>query len=263
MVTFDNMKSRDAPAPAYPWAFGLVDEAGYSHLGVMMNRRNDWFRQPDLDAYMKRLQGEGFFAGFRRVIFYGSSMGGYGALAFAPLAPGATVVAFVPQTSLDPRVVPFETRYRPGFARGQWAIGGFSDGANGARSAERIVVFADPWHPQDRAHVERLPQDTLVWAQCPWTGHDAARVMKHMGLLKPAVLAAWDGTLTEEGFRSAWRASRGSQKRVRSVLRQAVEKGHPDLVLDRLAHLRKSQPGWQFPLVRREAQAATRHRTFR
>ena len=43
VVTFDNMKSREAKAPRYPWGWRFLEELGVSHLGICMTRRNDWF----------------------------------------------------------------------------------------------------------------------------------------------------------------------------------------------------------------------------
>jgi pimeloyl-ACP methyl ester carboxylesterase len=50
---------------------------------------------------------------FRKVVTLGNSMGGYGALLFASRLPNCTsAIAFVPQFSMDPRVVPKEKRWR-------------------------------------------------------------------------------------------------------------------------------------------------------
>ena len=89
VVTFDNMTSRDAHGPRNPWGWNIVESLGHSHLGVCMSRRNDWFRHPDLFDLFDRLRDQGFFEQFEDVVFYGSSMGGCGALSFAQAAPGA------------------------------------------------------------------------------------------------------------------------------------------------------------------------------
>ena len=98
IVGFDNMKSRDMPPPAFPWGYNAIAAQGYSHLGIMMARRNDWFRHKDLDAFFDGLRWQGFFDQFRRVVFFGASMGGYGALSFCSACPFADVVVFAPQT---------------------------------------------------------------------------------------------------------------------------------------------------------------------
>ena len=257
IVTFDNMKSRDGVGPAYPWGFKFVRDQGHSHLGLMMSRRNDWFRHADLNDFFDGLKADGFFAGYRNVVFYGSSMGGYGALNYAAAAPGCRIVAFTPQTSLDPSVVPFETRYRRGFERGSWTGGAYEDGVGGAQSAEQVVVFADPYHPLDGAHVARLPTHNLVWAKCPNMGHDVARMLKHMELLTECVLQAWTGDLTPDGYYQRMRSARGqTQALARAVLNKGIATGHAHLVQNALARLSQSRPEWKFPAIHSSAKAA-------
>ncbi len=254
VVGFDNMKSREAPSPAYPWAFEFLKKEGFSHLGITMSRRNDWFRHPDLPAFFDRLQNEGFFGRFRRVIFYGSSMGGYGAMAYAGAAPGCQVLAFAPQTSLDPAVVPFETRYRNGFARGTWN-GPYVDGVEGARRAGQVVVVVDPYEPIDMAHAARLDPGNLVIARMPWQGHNVARRLTHGGVLRDVVLESFAGDMTEARFSEIMRKVRGSQGYVRAVLLRAILRGHSKLVLQAIDDIGKSRPDWQFPTIRPQARA--------
>lgn len=252
VVSFDNMKSRDAKGQIYPWAYGFVENLGHSHLGVIMQRRCDWFRQPDLEDYFDTLRAKGFFDQFERVIFYGASMGGYGALSYAAAVPGSDVVVFSPQTSLDPNVVPFETRYRDAYARGNWSNPQYGDAMESAKTARRVTVFADPTHRLDAAHVGRLDPANLVFARCPSAGHNPARLMKFMGCLGDVVQKAFDGTLTEQGFSEIWRAHRGTQALARVILRRGIQSGHLDLVFRTLQSLEKSRPDWGFRQIEAE-----------
>ena len=240
------MKSRDAPGLIFPWGYKFVADQGYSHLGIIMQRRCDWFRQPDLEDYFDHLREDGFFDQFERVIFYGASMGGYGALSYAAAVPGSDVVAFSPQTSLDQKVVPFETRYRDGFGRGKWRKSRYADAVKGAKASRRVTVFADPTHRLDAAHVARLPKKNLVFARCPSSGHNSARLMKFMGCLGDVVLQAFDGTLTEEDFYRTWRANRSTQALARIILLRGIRAGHLDLVFRTLERLETSRPDWNF-----------------
>lgn len=246
VVSFDNMKSRDAPGLVFPWGYKFVAGRGHSHLGIIMQRRCDWFRQPDLEDYFDDLREQGFFAEFERVIFYGASMGGYGALSYAAAVPGSDVVVFSPQTSLDPKVVPFETRYRDGFERGRWKKGRYIDAVAGARASRRVTVFADPTHQMDAAHVGRLDPKNLVFARCRSAGHNPARLMKFMGCLGEVVQKAFDGTLTDDAFYSIWRAHRSNQALARVILLRGIRAGHLDLVFRALQQLELSRPDWSF-----------------
>ncbi len=249
VVSFDNLNSRDAPIPRYPWGYGFLRELGYSHLALMMTRRNDWFRHGDVDRFFERLRDEGFFAGFRRVVFYGSSMGGYGTLAYCHAAPGADVVAFCPQTTLDRRLVPWEHRYARARQRGDWSSA-TSDAAVCARSAHRISIFLDPQFEPDARQVARLDPDNLTLYPCRWMGHKVPRYLKHMGLLKPMAAQALAGTLTPERFRAMLCGGRGNRSHARLVLKTALARGHPGLVEAALDSLATTRPDWNFPQLR-------------
>ncbi|THH39017.1 hypothetical protein E4Z66_05525 [Aliishimia ponticola] len=252
VVGFDNMKSRTMPGPAFPWGYDAIRAAGHSHLGVMMARRNDWFRHRDLALFFDDLSARGFFAGFDRVVFYGASMGGFGALSFSAACPGADVFVFAPQTSLDPGRVPFETRYRKGYARGDWQGGSYTDGAVSAKDAGRVTVIADPQLAVDAAHVGRLPADRLIWLRARNFGHNPARLLKHMGILGQVCRAGWDGTLTQARFTALRRAGRAQgQSLARHILLEALERGHDQLAEQALAQLAVSHPDWQFPRFNR------------
>lgn len=252
IVTFDNMKSRDTPGPAYPWGYDLIAREGWSHLGLCMSRRNDWFRHPDVGVFFDELAQGRFFTQFSTVVFYGASMGGYGALTYSGAAPGARVVAFAPQTTLDPNVAAFETRFRSGFVRGDWSDPA-SDGALAAAQAAQVVVLADPFEAADAAHVARLPQHNLTWLKCPNMGHNPARVLLHMGLLPDVVRNAWDGALTASDFAQTIRPRR-SRAQARMLLLRAINQGHSTLALRTIIRLKVSRPDWHFPGIAALAQ---------
>ncbi|SMO42522.1 hypothetical protein SAMN06265173_102159 [Thalassovita litoralis] len=250
VVTFDNMKSREAPAPRYPWGWELMEKLGHSHLVICMTRRNDWFRHADLFDFFDELRDTGFFDQFEDVVFYGSSMGGYGALAYASAAPGARVVAYVPQTSLNPSHTLFETRYRAGFRRGDWQDTRYADALEGARTARDVIVFYDPFHELDRQHVDRLKDVALTRLRCPFMGHRVPRFLLQMGILRGVVTRALDGTLTEQRFVRAIEARKSNRGFVRSLLAQGLERGHPQLAAAALERFERSH-GKAMPKYRR------------
>ncbi|WP_299042653.1 hypothetical protein [uncultured Tateyamaria sp.] len=255
VVTFDNLESANAPVPHYPWEYGFVDRIGASHLGVMMAGPADWFRHSDVWAMFDGLQADGFFDRFAEVVFYGSSMGGYGALTFARAAPGCRIVALVPQTHLDPSVVPFETRYDDGFRQGDWS-GSYLDAVDGARCAARVYVLYDPYFAPDARHVARLDKGNLVPLRLPWSIHHAGPVLRRTGQMQTVVRAAFDGDLTARGFRRTVRSADRSGMQARLVLRAGLDRGHTGLVARALAQLQTSHPDWSFPVLQDRARRA-------
>jgi len=205
LVTFDNLSNvRDRSPLRLPWAYKFARDHKVSHLGVLAHRA-DWYREPGLIARLEKLAAGGFFEGYERVLFAGSSMGAFGALAFSALAPGAHVLAFNPQTTLDTALVPWETRY-PGGRAQDWSLP-FGDGAAATAAAGRVGVFYDPYFEPDRRHFERLA-GPVTGFKCWFSNHKSAVFLRKIGALKPAMEAALFGELTGSEFYALYRARR-------------------------------------------------------
>jgi hypothetical protein len=191
----------DLGRPAWGQAFVL--QRGHSLLGVK-RETTGWYRSPALHRLFRALQAAGFFGGFERVMLYGASMGGYAALAFAAAAPGCTVLALNPQSTLAPDRVWFDQRFA-GDRAALWQ-GDFVDGADGAAQAGRVYVCYDPYQVKDRLHVQRLPAPHRVDLRLPFAGHTTAQALNLLGLLGTVFDGALDGTLDATGFRALARA---------------------------------------------------------
>ncbi len=100
VVSFDNLAAVRETEDRIIWGQKFLTAQGYDVLGLQIKRR-DWYRDRQIISALEDLRDDGFFRRFPAVSLYGSSMGGFGALAFAPLAPGCTVMSFAPQRSLD------------------------------------------------------------------------------------------------------------------------------------------------------------------
>jgi hypothetical protein len=198
VVTLDNLS--DAGNQRYdrePWAAKFCADNGWSHLGVFSQESN-WFRNQGLIDMLEKLKTDRFFSRFDRVAFCGTSMGGFGALTFSSLSPGATVVAFSPQTTLDTKILPWEKRFVKG-RRSDWTLP-YSDAAEQIADASRIYVVYDPFFGPDRKHVERLHGDNVLFLKGFGFGHKSAVVMRRMDVLKQIMGGAIMGTLTARQF---------------------------------------------------------------
>lgn len=242
VVTFDNMKSRDMPVPRYPWAYQFVAKQGHSHLGIMMKRRNDWFRHRQLCDFFDELRDSGFFDRFDNVVFYGSSMGGYGALTYASACPRARAIAFSPQTTLSPALVPWERRYENARLRGDWDEPRYADAALTTHHLCEALLFYGPCMPEDRRHADRLTARGVVHLRCPFVGHKIPRYLAFWGLLGTVVREAIDGTLTDAEFVRMIRVRRDHKSYVRSVLARAVAAGHVPLARHALEGFASRRP---------------------
>lgn len=227
VVTFDNLDIvLDKRADRRPWGFSFIEKQGWSMLGVMAGGWT-WYRDPWVAAEFDRLAAEGFFARFARVVFYGASMGGYAAAAFAAACPGAEVVAISPQSTLDKAVVPWETRYK--VAWGRDFSGPYGDAAQASRAARRVTILYDPFEPLDAAHVARFQGAQVMRLRGPLLGHRLGSSLSQMGVLSPIILGALDGTLTEAAFYRLLRARRDSPRYQRELFQRALARGHVGL----------------------------------
>lgn len=206
LVTFDNLSNvNDTSVEREPWAFKFAQDVNISHLGVMAHVA-DWYRDGDLIARFEKLRDEGFFEGYDRVIFAGVSMGGFAAIAFGSLVPGAHVVSVNPQSTLDIGLVPWETRYEGG-RRQDWTLP-LSDAAALTAGLGRVNIFYDPYHALDKQHVGRFSGENIEIFHCRHSDHKTAVFMRKIGALKPVMQAAIFGDLDQAEFYRLYRARR-------------------------------------------------------
>ncbi len=206
LVTFDNLSNvNDDNVQREPWAYKFASDSGFCHLGVMAHV-SDWYRDPGLIGRFEGLVAQGFFEGYDRVVFAGVSMGGYAALAFSSLVPGAHVVAINPQSTLDPDLVPWETRYQNG-QRQDWTLP-LSDGAALTAGAGRVNIFYDPYFGLDQRHVDRFEGDNIRIFKCWFSSHKTAVLLRKIGALKPVMTRCIMDELTEPDFYRLYRARR-------------------------------------------------------
>ncbi|MGB8813174.1 MAG: hypothetical protein WCC57_08310, partial [Paracoccaceae bacterium] len=165
VVTFDNldiaMTKRD---DRRPWGFSFIEKQGWSMLGVMANGWT-WYRDPWVWDQFDTLAATGYFKQFKRVVFYGASMGGYAACAFVAACPGADVLAISPQSTLDKTLVPWETRYHTAWDRD--FSGKYGDATTASHAASRVTLLYDPYEPLDAGHANRFTHPNVTKLRTP------------------------------------------------------------------------------------------------
>ena len=198
VVSFDNLA--EAGGQRYDreaWAAKFCADRDWSHLGILAQPPS-WFRDMELISFLEGLRDSGFFKRFARVAFCGTSMGGFGALTFSSLAPGSTVVAFSPQTTLARDKAGWDRRFRKGM-RQDWSLP-YSDAAEHASCAGRIYLVYDPFLALDRRQAGRLNPANVVELKGFGLGHKSALLLRRMDRLKQVMEQGITGQLTPEGF---------------------------------------------------------------
>lgn len=198
VVSFDNLA--EAGGHRYDreaWAAKFCADREWSHLGIFAQPPS-WFRDMELITFLEGLRDAGFFKRFERVAFCGTSMGGFGALTFSSLAPGCTVVAFSPQTTLARDKAGWDRRFRKGM-RQDWSLP-YSDAADHAAAAGQIYLVYDSFLELDRRQAQRLDPANVVTLRAFGLGHKSALVLRRMDRLKQVMEQAITGQLTQERF---------------------------------------------------------------
>ncbi|WP_224501827.1 hypothetical protein [Celeribacter litoreus] len=230
IVCFDNLNSVRATERREPFGFPLFVKEGWGVLGVMV-KRMDWFQCPDLKERMVEIRDSGLFDAYETVGFYGSSMGGFGAMAFSPLAgEKGVVVAFAPQSTLRPRIVKFERRYTAAMRRGDWS-GDYNDVANHLNEIGRAYIIFDPYVEEDRLHAARMTGPTIEHLPVRSFTHKIPPMLKRMDILKTVAREGLSGQMSRRRFYHLIRARRTAAPYLVALIDRAHERGHT-----RLAH---------------------------
>lgn len=125
--------------------------------------------------------------GTARTVTLGNSMGGFGAIVFAPRLTGCgTAIAFCPQSSVHPAIAPFETRWPEWTGRiTQWEL---PDAVATLRPEIRYHLFFGTQNMQDDRHAARfLAAGALGMniTRIPGCAHDVAPYLKRTRRLRP------------------------------------------------------------------------------
>lgn len=240
VVTFDNLDiAMNKREDRRPWGYSFIRDQGWSMLGVLAGGWT-WYREAWVHEQFDDLRDSGFFNQFKRVVFYGASMGGYAACAFSPAAPGCNVVAISAQSTVDKSVVPWETRYKTVWDRD--FTGPYGDAAKVSSAASKVTLLYDPYEPLDAQHADRFTGDNVQKLRAPLMGHRLGSSLSQMGILSPIILGALNDTLTEQEFYQTLRARKESPRYQRELFKKAVSKGHPELAKQLGLHIMKLNP---------------------
>ena len=227
VVTFDNLDiAMTKREDRRPWGYDYIEKQGWDMLGAMANGWT-WYRDPWVHEQFDDLATSDFFDRYKRVVFYGASMGGYAACAFAPACPGADVVAISPQSTLDKTLVPWETRYKTAWDRD--FTGPYGDAADVSKAARKVVILYDPYEPLDAGHVARFGHGNVMRLRAPLMGHRLGSSLQQMGILSRITTGALNGTLTEAEFYRLLRARKDFKRYQKELFKRAVDKGRHGL----------------------------------
>ena len=252
IVTFENLDHVfEMNEGKMPWGYDFVTKNGWSLLGMMAHDWT-WYRDDAVLDFFDRLRDEGFFDKFKRVVFYGASMGGYAAAAFSAACPGAQVVLISPQATLAREDAAWETRYRKAWKRDFSGRYGFAPDM--VASAEKVYLFYDPFAPLDAMHAALFRSDNVVKLRCRYFGHRIASMWAKIGILKEVVHGSINGTLSEKEFYHLLRGRRDERRYQREMLERLEAKGRPWLIASYCRSVMARKPGPKFRNALKQAE---------
>ncbi|MHC0017085.1 hypothetical protein ACW2B4_04855 [Acinetobacter pittii] len=151
----------------------------YNVIGVMPKQKS-WFPQESMVELAKAISP--ILEGFKNIVGYGGSMGGYAAIKYSNLLNMNRVIAFVPQYSIDPEHVE-DRRYAEFFD--SVANKDMQIQPQDVDSAREYVIVYDPYFSIDREHYLKIKEllPNLHTIHLPFTGHEALSVLASSSLL--------------------------------------------------------------------------------
>lgn len=195
-VTFNSMLMGDDDIELrYPWGAKFLMENGYDVLGVKA-LYSHWYRDEELHDVFESDDLSELYQKYKRVIFYGNSMGAYAALAFSSTCPDAEILCAAPQTSFRNDVIHWDKRFDEWGARDQSWEGRFSDAAECIQNAKAVTVLYDPLCQEDWKHVKRLNHKNLTLLKVPFMGHEVFKHLSTLNLIKPIIHHYFAGDLS-------------------------------------------------------------------
>jgi len=208
----------DRPA----WAQALVGDAGWDGL-FTIPKVLDWYQTRELWAFFKTMQKSGFFDAYDSVVTYGSSMGGFAALAFSGLTGAERVVAFQPRSTLR-YTVPWPSMESAVLSYNR--VGPHADAVDGLGAETEVLIFADPFYERDWAHAQRVPGAEIFRA--PFAGHKVPELLNDLGIMGTVARRAVEGTLERRWYNNALRGRKDSGLYQQGVAAALLSRGKPE-----------------------------------
>lgn len=222
-VTFENVFGDYIKTDRYRmgWGSRKFRSMGVSHLCIKP-RRLDWYTGKNLSEELESLQP--FFERFGRVITYGESMGGFGALAFADLVKAKYCISISPQSTLDRGKVPWDVRYPRGIKEN--FSGPYGDAIGNYSGANCAYILYDPHYEMDRRHAARLVSQNSKMIKLPFLGHGCSIDLIPMGATNYILHAVLDDSFDDATFYKILR-NRRDRPRYYKFIREGIVKKHP------------------------------------
>jgi len=242
IVSFDNAYSPSILENRSPYGFNFIARRGWSSLGVMEKKKN-WFRQEDLRDLFDELKATGFFFQFDKIVFYGASMGSFGATVYSSAAPNSTVLIYGPRATHNHKYFKENGFIEHGDNR-------YDCVPTGVSNAGEVFLFYDPLNAKDAKHADIFRNLNTELIECRHLGHVVANEFASMSILKPILEKVVDESLNRTEFYKLFRQRKSSTSYIHKLMMVAISNGHYFMALKivmKMTHELESGPErWKF-----------------
>ena len=170
IVSFTGMQHRFGVSDFKKEFIGLLKQSNFNVMFVV-DRETSWYNTIDVDKIKSKLINQ-------EVITIGNSMGAYNAIQFANDINVAKVIAFAPQYSVHPDIVPGETRWKSETKKiKQWKYKHlmFND------TTEYYIFSGNV--KKEMYHTDMIPYQQNIHKFILKCGHNVSAKLKNKGIL--------------------------------------------------------------------------------
>ncbi|PYD81255.1 hypothetical protein CFR80_12620 [Komagataeibacter oboediens] len=147
----------------------------------VISKSNEWYQYGEMKDIINIILK--YKSSYRNVFAYGISMGAYAAIRYGNVLD-AIVIAMSPQYSINPSVMPGETRW----LREAHRIF-FTEEESVIKNPHKTIVFYDPLQYSDARHVDRIAKDIdICRVPIPYSGHFVAAYLSDIGIISKTLL---------------------------------------------------------------------------
>lgn len=200
IVSFNHLLSNDLSAPGFDQSYleGLDCDLLFCKAS-----RNDWFQCMPADLLRVAIDSSG--VKYKRILFYGSSMGGYAAIYFGLRLGSVEILAISPQFTPKSNRLGFEQRWNSEWSSLQVhheSLGSLKANADSVR----VVVVYDPANADGR-HVDLLSEalgSQIERHEFKYAGHPAGYALSRFGGYRKFVESFFGDKVVRQFESSQW-----------------------------------------------------------
>lgn len=188
---FISFASWSSTGKGTPFGYSFFEKHNIEAFFIIQAQNNLWWHSSEIEEIAKITRSRKAISG-KKVVLYGSSMGGYAACHFRNIFQADMGIAIAPQVFIDKRYLSDEKRWALDIEKIQERML-FDEMKNINVQKSELFVFTDFLHDADNAHISKLLQDREVLnpmtiIDVPYSNHDVARLLTSTKVIQQLLL---------------------------------------------------------------------------